>query len=80
MNNDRLCPYQFVGFREPRVGTYATTPERIVLIFNIGGSVLVDNEEGRLLGTSNICNTVERLHAVPRNKVVTVSREQHGIC
>lgn len=80
MNNDRLCPYQFVGLHEPRVGTYATTPESIALIFNIGGSVLVDNEEGRLLGTSNICTTVERLHAVPRNKVVTVSREQHGIC
>lgn len=62
------------------MGTYATAPERIALIFIIGGSVLVDDEEGRLLGTSNICMTVERLHAVPRNKVVTAIREQHGIC
>lgn len=51
-------------------------PERIVLISSIGGLAFVEGEEG----SSNICATVEKLHAIPRNSVVIVSREQHGIC
>lgn len=59
--------------------TNATTPDKMALVFSIGGSAFMGDEEGKLLGSSNICATVERVHAVPRNRVVMVNREQHGI-
>lgn len=84
MNKARLCMFvqfcELICMNQSRSGmgrTYATTPDKIVLSFSIGGSALVGDD---VLGSSNICATAESVHAVPRNKVVIVSREQHGIC